>query len=124
MCIRDRWRGKTDDTKAPPRVCLRIFLRHDGRCSCCNRRIGPTEQWQLDHIVALINGGENRETNLQPLLTEHHRTKTRKDIAEKALSYRKRVKHLGIKRAKSRPMPGSKASGIRKRMDGTVERRT
>lgn len=30
---------------------------------------------------------------------------------------------FGLK-AKGRPMPGSRASGIRKRMDGTVERRT
>lgn len=30
---------------------------------------------------------------------------------------------FGLKR-KGRPMPGSRASGIRKRMDGTVERRT
>lgn len=106
----EEWIGATDDTKAPPRVHLRIFLKADGRCSCCNRRIGPTEQWQLDHIVALINGGENRESNLQPLLTEHHLAKTRKDVAEKALTYRKRVKHLGIRRA-GRTIPGRKFDG-------------
>lgn len=32
-------------------------------------------------------------------------------------------KNYGLK-AKGRPMPGSKASGFRKRMDGTVERRS
>lgn len=32
-------------------------------------------------------------------------------------------KAYGIKTRKGRPMPGSKASGIRKRMDGTVVRR-
>jgi len=32
-------------------------------------------------------------------------------------------KNFGLK-PKGRPMPGSKASGLRKRMDGTVERRT
>ena len=32
-------------------------------------------------------------------------------------------KNFGLE-AKGRPMPGSKASGIRKRMNGTVERRT
>lgn len=32
-------------------------------------------------------------------------------------------KTYGLK-PKGRPMPGSKASGLRKRMDGTVERRT
>lgn len=61
----DEWIGKTDDTKPPPRVYLRRFLKFDGRCQCgCGRLIRPTEQWQLDHAIALINGGENRESNL------------------------------------------------------------
>lgn len=119
----DEWIGKTDDTKPPPRVYLRVFLKFNGRCQCgCNRLIRPTEQWQLDHVVALINGGENRERNLRPLLTDHHQAKTRADVAEKAMAYRKQVKHLGIRR-KRNPIPGSRASGWRKRMDGTVERR-
>lgn len=120
----EEWIGATDDSRPPPRVFLRIFLKHDGRCACgCNRKIAPGEHWQLDHIVALINGGENRETNLQPLLTEHHANKTKADVAQKSQTYRKRLSHHGIRAKSSRPMPGSRASGWKRKLDGTVERR-
>lgn len=79
--------------------------------------------WDVDHVVALVNGGKHCESNLAPALRDKHREKTKADVAEKSTVYRKRAKHLGL-RPKGRPMPGSKASGIRKRMDGTVERRT
>lgn len=118
------WFGATDDAKAPPRVHIRVFLRYDGRCACgCNRKISPGEHWQLDHIVAIVNGGSNSEGNLQPLLVEHHKSKTRTDVADKSATYAKRIKHHGLRKAKH-PMPGSRASGWRKRMDGRVERRT
>ena len=38
----------------------------------------------VDHVRALINGGENRESNLAPILREKHREKTARDIDEKA----------------------------------------
>lgn len=109
--VTELWCGKTDDTKAPPRVCLRVFLRFNGTCQCgCGRRIRPGEKWQLDHVDALINGGRNDESNLQPLLVEHHKNKTRADVAQKAATYRKRVKHHGIKRA-GRTIPGRRFNG-------------
>lgn len=117
------WIGKTDDTAIPPHVKLRVFERYGGRCYLSDRLIRAGDAWECDHIIALCNGGENRESNLAPALRAPHREKTRADVAEKAMIYRKRAKHMGIAR-KGRPMPGSKASGLRKRMDGTVERRT
>src|SRR5579864_7834527 len=73
------------DTPVPPRVRLRVFDRYTGRCQCgCRRKIAAGEAWQCDHIVALINGGENRENNLHPLLVAHHADKSLADIAEKA----------------------------------------
>lgn len=118
------WVGKTDDTKVPPRVRVRVFDRYGGRCQCgCSREIKSGEAWDCEDTVAIINGGERRESNLKPWLREHHKVKTAADVAEKSKVYRKRVKHLGIKAGKGRPIPGSIASGIRKRMDGTVERR-
>lgn len=119
----DEWIGKTPDTPAPPRVRLRVWDRDHGICQCgCGVKIRLGDKWQTDHIVAIINGGENRERNLRTLLVKHHAEKTREDVAEKSAVADRRKHHLGIKRS-SRPMPGSKASGLRKRMDGTVERR-
>jgi len=117
------WVGATDDARVPPRVRVRVFERHGGCCRCgCGRKIAPGETWQLDHVIALCHGGAHAEGNLWPVLTEHHRNKTRADVALKAKGARVRAAHWGVK-APRRPMLGSRASGWRKRMDGTVERR-
>ena len=112
------WKGKTDDAAIPPRVRVRVFDRHNGRCHLTGRRIRAGEAWDCDHIVALVNGGEHRESNLAPALKAPHREKTKADIAEKAGVYRKRTKHLGIK--KPSRFPGSRDSKFKKKMDGTV----
>lgn len=58
------WIGATPDTPIPPRVRLRVFEAHGGVCYLSKRKIRAGEKWQADHVVALINGGENRESNL------------------------------------------------------------
>lgn len=90
------WIGATPDTPAPPRVRLRVFEAYGGRCYLSGRKIMPGDAWELDHIKALTNGGENRETNLAPALKEKHREKTAEDVALKSKTYRQRAKHLGI----------------------------
>ena len=119
------WIGKTDDTPVPAHVKRCVFDAHGGVCYITGRKINPPfDQYDIDHKIALINKGQNRESNLAPVLREVHRAKTARDVAEKAKVERTRQKHLGLKRSTSRPIPGSKASGVRKRMNGTVERRT
>lgn len=117
------WIGATDNTPVPPRVRARVFLSFQGYCQGpCNRKIAPGEHWICDHRTALINGGQNREANLQPICDWCDKnSKTPADVAEKSKTARVRNRHLGIKRA-GRPIPGSRASGIRRRMNGTVER--
>jgi 5-methylcytosine-specific restriction enzyme A len=117
----DEWIGANPDTPIPPRVKLRVFERHGGICHLSGRKITPADKWDCDHVKALCNGGEHRESNLAPAIRDKHREKTAEDVAEKSGVYHKRVKHLGITRKGSRPLPGTKASGIRKRMSGAVE---
>lgn len=119
----DEWVGKTDDADIPPRVRLRVFERAGGVCHLSGRRIQAGEPWDCDHIVALVNGGEHREANLAPALRDKHREKTALDVAEKSLVRRKKMKALGIAPKKGRPMPGSKASGFKIKMNGEVVRR-
>lgn len=92
------WVGKTDDAKVPRHVRLRIFETHWGKCHISGRRIHHGEAWDLDHVVALINGGEHRETNLAPALKEFHKAKTASDVAEKSRVARKKMASLGIKK--------------------------
>lgn len=93
---RKEWVGKTDATAAPGRVRLRNFDDHNGICHLCKLPIKPGETWETDHVKALINGGENRETNLAPVHKHCHSVKTGDDVAEKAKVADKRKKHLGI----------------------------
>lgn len=116
------WTGKTDDTPAPKRVRLRVFEAHGGKCAICERKIVAGEPWELDHTTALINGGKNVESNLQPLHRACHRGKTNADVAMKSKDRRVRTKHLGIHKPKT-TMDGSKSSKWKKRMDGTAVRR-
>lgn len=103
-------------------------------------------QVQFDHGVHVAIDGSNHPTNLTPMLTAAHREKTNKvDIPQIAKTkritkqqdeFRQRLLaktgaaddvaiSTTTKRRKwsSKPMPGTKASGVRKRFDGKVERR-
>lgn len=108
----DEWIGKTANAPVPPRVRLRVFDRYDGVCYLSGRKIMPGEGWDLEHIVALCNGGEHRESNMAPALRSPHREKTAADVRQKSVDRRKRMKHLGISRKKRK-------MGYRK-FDGTV----
>lgn len=113
------WRGKTPDSAIPPRVRVRVFEAHGGRCAGCTRKIGPADKWDCDHIQALANGGQNREANLQPLCSWCHGDKTRADVAEKSVTYRKKSKHLGLHKPKSRLTHPR----LKRKMDGSVVKR-
>lgn len=118
----EEWVGATDDTPIPPRVRVRVFLKFDGMCQECGTKIHG-KRWICDHTVAIINGGPNRETNLRPIHEQCDKHKTRRDVALKSKIYHKRAKRLGIKTKKYRPIPGSRASGWKRKMDGSWEKR-
>lgn len=99
------------------------------------------ERWHdWDHRVPLGMTGTNHPTNIDPLPRHTHETvKTPADLAAIAkakrlaaeqAAFRQRLlaRHQGEEpppkpKRKSRPMPGTKASGYRHRIDGTWERR-
>lgn len=118
------WIGKTDDTRAPAKVRQRIFDR-DNTCHLCGQPIqAPGQKWDLDHVVALINGGENRESNLRPAHRKCHKDKTARDVAEKAKIAAIRQKHIGAaapspRPIKSAPFPKSERP---KKLDFTTRR--
>lgn len=116
------WIGKSDDEPVPPRVRVRVFEHHFGICCECGVRI-VGKRWICDHRIALINGGENRESNLGPIHEVCDKKKTAADVAEKSKVARVRMKYLGIKKRKGRPMPGSRESGIKMKIGGGWVRR-
>jgi 5-methylcytosine-specific restriction endonuclease McrA len=77
-----------------------VYDRHFGLCAWCGYPI-YTGDLEVDHILALINGGENRESNLHPLHRGCHKAKTAADVEVKARIYRKRKRHLLRRRTRS-----------------------
>lgn len=96
----EEWIGKTDDQKVPPRVRQRVFDRHNGVCHLTGRAIQPGEKWELEHVHALILGGEHRESNMAPALAAAHKVKTATEMKVRAKTDAVRKKHLGITRPK------------------------
>ncbi len=118
------WIGKTPDTAIPRSVKARIMEKQNGKCACCGVKLGMAgEGIEFDHTVALINGGENRESNLRALRQRCHKVKTRKDVAEKARVNRKRDKHFGFKPESRNPLPGGKSSDWKQKVGGGWVRR-
>jgi 5-methylcytosine-specific restriction protein A len=42
----------------------KIFLERGGKCHKCERKLGSGDDWILEHIIALQNGGTNDAANL------------------------------------------------------------
>jgi 5-methylcytosine-specific restriction enzyme A len=114
----EEWIADNDDQAIPARVKVRTFDKHGGKCAVCTLPIVGKLRPAYDHIVALINGGQHRERNLQLLCVPCHEIKTCADVAEKSRVYRKRVKHLGIK--KPSKFAGSRDSKWKKKLNGEV----
>jgi 5-methylcytosine-specific restriction protein A len=96
------WIGKTDDTATPPRVKARLYLDAEGKCKHCTRFIdGSKLVAEHDHVIPLILGGRNRESNLQLLCSGCHSAKTKLDVKIKAKVARVRKRHIGIKKPRT-----------------------
>lgn len=110
------WVGKTDNSMPPPSVRLRIFRNHDGKCHITGNKIQPTDEWDLDHIRELADGGENRESNMAPALRKPHRKKSAKAKNDRARMDAAAKRHYGIKKPSSQWGYGK----FKKKMSGEV----
>lgn len=110
-------------TEFPKSVRFSAIKRCKGFCEGCNAVLRAA-QFDFDHDLPAEFGGEATLENCKVLCKTCHRTKTSKtDIPAIAKSNRVRNRHLGIRKS-SRPMPGSRASGWKRKLNGTVERRS
>ena len=107
------WIGRDPDARVPLRTQLRILERQGGKCALTGRRFRPGDKKRLDHIVALADGGENREANLQWIFDESHKEKTKAEAATRAKVQATQKAHAGIKaeprrKIQSAPFPTAK----------------
>lgn len=60
---------------------VRAF-RAENPCPATGERRGACPGWEVDHVIALCAGGEDRPSNMQWLSKEDHRFKTVVDVRE------------------------------------------
>lgn len=100
---------------------LALFLKHEGRCHLCGGKITPGEKWEVSHEIPLELGGADDDENCKPAHFKCHRVHTAEvDIPAIAKAKRRQARHLGAKPPSRRPLPGSKGSKWKKKLDGTV----
>lgn len=115
----------------PAKVCAQAALRSGGICEAariphvlepCSVKLS-TGNIFYEHINCDGLTGEPTLENCAVLCKACWLIKTRQyDLPVIAKAKRVERAHLGIRKRTSRPMPGSKRSGVRKRMSGAVER--
>ena len=102
----------------------KLFLDAGGKCAICTRKIRIGEVWEADHVIALEVGGDN--SRWQVLCPFCHKAKSAADHKQAAKG-RDVATSLIVpgkhRRSKGPPMPGTKRSAFKKKMDGSVERR-
>jgi len=103
---------------------LNLFLKRKGTCASCYLKIDAGKAWDIDHILPLALGGTNEPENLQILCKPCHQSKTYKsDIPRIAKTKRLKARHLGARSPSTRPLPGSRRSPWKRKLDGSVVRR-
>lgn len=108
----------------PAKVKQAAYERSGGHCESCTAPLSPGHI-HYDHVIPDGLGGEPVLDNCACICSACHGRKTAKqDVPRIAKAKRQRADHIGAKSKTRRPMPGSRASGWKRRMDGTTERRT
>lgn len=113
--------GTTQRRSLSGRRRLQAWERTGGTCVICGQRIdGVRERWIVEHIRALELGGADDLANMGPAHEACGREKTRDDHARAAEAKRQKIRHLGAVVGPARPLPGSRACALKRKVNGTV----
>lgn len=102
------------------------LLEFDGKCAdpeCRCKLGGSHSRIEWDHIIPLEMRGEDAIDNLQPLCTACHKRKTKTDKGHIAKAKRMEQREAGVRRQPKSVIPGSAASGWKRKMNGEWIRR-
>ena len=123
-----RWRIPEDRKPLTRKQYAEIYIRQDGKCPCCGQRLEIKGGQEVDvwdeHVTPLWAGGGNDMSNRELWCRPCTKPKTAAEATARAKGNAVRDKHIGapVKR-KTRPMPGSRSSGWKRKINGTAERR-
>lgn len=77
-----------------PQRRARIFAAAGGQCHTCKRKLGPSDYWDCDHVIALENGGSDGDENMAPCCEWCHALKTGDDHETAGRGRRRYSKHV------------------------------
>jgi 5-methylcytosine-specific restriction enzyme A len=116
------WIGRTDDAMPGKLVKDRLARAQGDCCAICRAAFGPKRRAHCDHIVALIDGGENRSSNLQMICADCHKAKTSSEATARAKSRDIRAAHIMAPDSRSRLSgPGFRPSPKQRRASTPIE---
>lgn len=105
------------------RTKLDAWTRAEGHCEKCAIKILAGAEY--DHDIPDQLGGDNSLENCVVLCPKCHRKKTStEDVPRIAKAKRQEAMHKNAKPKCKRPIPGSRNSGFKRLMDGSVVRRS
>lgn len=98
------WVGRRPESMPGQTVLFRLHAKQGGTCACgCGQIMNfNVDKIDCDHIVALIDGGENRESNCQLLLNACHKAKTAQEAGARSEERKHKAKAFTSLRGKSR----------------------
>ena len=107
----------------PTKIRVAAFQRANGLCEKCGARLTPGK-FAYDHILPDWLGGEPTLENAQVLCDPCHSEKTHgQDRPRINKTQRQHARHIEAKAPSRNPLPGSKASGWKRKMNGEWVRR-
>ncbi len=105
----------------------KLFLEHDGRCYKCNRQLRPGDIWTDEHDEALCNGGGNEWSNRRVICAWCRPAKDRSD-SKRAAKTRHQATNYAVptatKKGSRQTFLTNRNGPFKKKMDGTVEKRS
>lgn len=100
---------------------LAVHTAACGLCHICGTVINlARETFEIEHVIPIALGGEDAPSNWRPAHVACHKEKTKSDITKIAKAKRVSAKHEGTYRPSRNPLPASKKSRLKKRLDGSV----
>lgn len=98
----------------------RLFTLHGGICHLCGGRIGAGEAWEIEHVIEWALTHDDSDENVKPAHVKCHAAKTGKRAAELAKVNRQREKFMGFRPKSKSPIPGSKSTKWKRKMNGEI----
>ena len=101
----------------------KLFLERGCICGQCKRKLGASDDWIVEHVLALENGGSNDWHNLGITCTRCKPAKDAADHGAAAKSRKSATRFVVSRSMRQSSFPGGRNSKFKKKLNGEVVER-